>query len=47
MRRSIVFRSAPVLALAATAASLGWAAGPAVAQTAPPNDNYLSSTIIK
>jgi hypothetical protein len=45
MRRSIVFRSAPLLALAAMA-SLGLAAAPALAQSAPPNDNYLSSTII-
>jgi hypothetical protein len=45
MRRSIVFRSAPVLAVVATA-WFGWAAGLAHAQSAPPNDNYLSSTII-
>ena len=46
MRRSIVFRPLPVLIALAATASLGWAAAPAVAQAAPPNDNYLSSTII-
>jgi hypothetical protein len=47
MRRSIVFRPLPLLIALAATASLGWAAAPAVAQAAaPPNDNYLSSTII-
>jgi hypothetical protein len=45
-RRSIVFRSPPVLIAVAAAASLAWAVQPAVAQSPPPNDNYLSSTII-
>jgi hypothetical protein len=41
-----MFRSrAGLIALVATA-SLGWGAAPAVAQSPPPNNNYLASTII-
>ena len=41
-----MFRSPSVLIALAATASLGWGAAPAVAGSPPPNDNYLSSTII-
>jgi hypothetical protein len=41
-----MFRSRSMLIALVATASLGWEAGQAVAQSPPPNDNYLSSTII-
>jgi hypothetical protein len=41
-----MFRSRSVLIALVATASLGGAAGTALAQSPPPNDNYLSSTII-
>lgn len=44
--RAAMFRSRSVMIALVATASLGWATGQALAQSPPPNDNYLSSTII-
>jgi hypothetical protein len=41
-----MFRSRAGLIAVVATASLGWGVAPAVAQSPPPNDNYLASTII-